>query len=417
MGAWLIALLWADPISAQDAAVVGVPMNREGSGTSWLPDQSLMHAVHGQRGPWDLMAHGNVFLQYLYDDGPRGHEQAGSINWIMGMARRPLGAGRLGFKVMTSLEPLTIPGCGYPDLLASGESCDGHSIVDRQHPHDLFMEAAAVYERPLTGAIGLQLYGGPVGEPALGPVAYPHRLSAMANPLAPISHHWLDATHITFGVITGGVHGRQWKAEGSLFNGREPDENRYDFDLARLDSFSGRFSLSVSPALALQVSAGRLTEAEPAHDNDAVDVDRMTASAIYHRLLGTGPGLWASTVAWGRNREAGESTSFLLLESSLRLPAGHTLFARADVGHKDAHDLGLDDPEGRLRVLKLQGGYVHDLQVSETFEAGIGVSISGSIVPEALRNAYSGRTLPGIGVFLSLRPGAMIGGADPHAGH
>src|SRR5437773_6012352 len=205
-------------------------MAREGSGTAWLPDASPMYAIHWQRGPWQLMAHNNAFLQFLHESGERGDDQFGSINWIMGMAQRKAGKGRVMFRGMFSAEPGTIRGCGYPDLLASGEQCRGETIHDRQHPHDLMMELSAAYDAPLKGSVHWQIYGGPVGEPALGPAAYPHRVSAMPNPLAPISHHWLDSTHITFGVITGGVYGQRWKAEASVFNGREPDEKRTNFD-------------------------------------------------------------------------------------------------------------------------------------------------------------------------------------------
>src|SRR5688572_21478970 len=237
---------------------------REGSGTSWLPTNSDMYAVHSRAGQWELMWHGNAYLQFLHESANehRGSTQTGSINWLMGMARRELGAARVGFRTMLSLEPATVGGCGYPDLLATGEQCDGESIHDRQHPHDFFMELAGEYERPVRGNLRWQVYGGLAAEPALGPVAYPHRLSAMPNPLAPIGHHWLDASHITFGVVTTGLFTQRWKAEASVFNGREPDENRWDFDLAALDSFSGRVSFAPTGDIALQVSAGHLNDAE-----------------------------------------------------------------------------------------------------------------------------------------------------------
>ena len=233
-------------------------MPREGSGTAWLPDNSPMYAIHWQRGPWQIMFHENAFLQSLQESGDRGASQTGSINWVMGMAQRNVGPGRINFRAMVSGEPWTIGGCGYPDLLASGEVCEGQQIHDRQHPHDLFMELAATYDAPLSGQTRWQLYGGPVGEPALGPVAYPHRLSAMPNPIAPVSHHWFDSTHVSFGVVTAGVYGDRWKAEGSAFNGREPDENRKDFDFGSLNSFSGRFWFLPTANVALQVSAGAI---------------------------------------------------------------------------------------------------------------------------------------------------------------
>lgn len=405
---------------APPESAVQVPMSREGSGTSWLPDHSPMYAVHADRGGWELMGHGNAFLQYLRDQKPRGYEQTGSINWFMGMARRPLAQGRLGLKAMMSLEPATIGGCGYPDLLASGEQCDAEAIVDQQHPHDLFMELAATWERPLSRGLGFQIYGGPVGEPALGPVAFPHRVSSMPNPVAPISHHWLDASHITFGVVTAGLQAQRWKAEGSVFNGREPDADRYDFDLAALDSYSGRLWFLPTSGLALQISAGHLKEAEPGHDagDPRVNVDRMTASVTYHRLLGGGPGLWASTAAWGQNREAGESTNFLLVETTLNLLERHAWFGRLDVGQKEAHDLDIHGAEGSFTLAKVQGGYLRYVDLGSTFKAGLGATVTASVLPGALQDAYGGGTALGLGVFLTLRPrGMMMTGSDPHAGH
>src|SRR5689334_11976027 len=149
---------------------------REGSGTSWLPDETPMYAIHRQAGDWTLMGHGNVFLQYLQETGDRGSKQFGGVNWLMGMADRTVGRGHFGLRGMVSLEPWTIRGCGYPDLLASGEICHGEAIHDRQHPHDLFMELAATYDRPLAGDVRVQVYGGPAGEPALGPTAFSHRI-------------------------------------------------------------------------------------------------------------------------------------------------------------------------------------------------------------------------------------------------
>src|SRR5688572_22086449 len=159
----------------------------EASGTSWVPDVTPMYGRHVAAGRWELMLHGNAFLQYLNEYAPihRGSHQLGSINWVMAMGRRPLASGRFGLRTMLSLEPWTIPGCGYPDLLATGELCDGDGLHDRQHPHDLFMELAAEYERPVPGGLTWHLYGGPSAEPALGPPAFPHRVSAMPNPVAP----------------------------------------------------------------------------------------------------------------------------------------------------------------------------------------------------------------------------------------
>lgn len=393
---------------AQHMQSGGVFPAREGSGTAWLPETTPMYALHGQVGAWELMWHGNAFLQFLHEEAEdsRGASQGGSINWVMAMARRNVGAARVGLRGMLSLEPATIPGCGYPDLLATGEVCDDHPIHDRQHPHDLFMELAADYERPLTGTVRWQLYGALAGEPALGPAAYPHRLSALPNPLAPIGHHWLDATHITYGVITGGVFNPRWKVEASVFNGREPDENRWDLDLAALDSFSARVTLAPTAALAVQLSAGHLNEAEAGHDGGPrLDVDRVTASATYHRML-RADSFWASTVAWGRNKEQGESTHSLLLETNVTLDERDAIFGRFEVGGKAAHDLDIHGADEVFTVSKLQGGYTRYLPAIGGLRPGVGGSVSASFVPSTLEPTYGSRANMGFALFVTLRPGA-----------
>ena len=429
VGALLVACVAvAPPVSAQEppahehpspdavpaaqhehgAAVPALFSTRDASGTAWLPAVTPMHGVHRQARGWDVMLHGNGYVQLLHEAAPehRGATQAGSINWLMAMARRPLGGGSVGFRSMISLEPWTIPGCGYPNLLATGEVCEGDTIHDKQHPHDLFMEIAAEIDRPLAGALRWQLYGGLAGEPALGPPGFPHRISAMPNPLAPITHHWLDATHITFGVLTSGVYGGRWKAEGSLFNGREPDERRYNLDLARLDSVAGRLWFLPTETLALQVSAGRLHEAEPAHAGEpAINVTRVTASATRHRRFGDGGHLWATTAAWGANREARETTHGLMLESSLSVSGRHTWFGRLEVNGKPAHDLHIHEASGVFTVGKLQGGYTHYLSTAGGWNPGIGASASAAVVPPALEPRYGGVGL-GVGIFVTLRPAA-----------
>jgi hypothetical protein len=385
-----------------------VQMAREGSGTAWLPDASPMYAIHWQRGQWQLVAHESAFLQFLHESGDRGDNQFGSINWIMGMAQRNAGNGRVTLRGMFSAEPATIGGCGYPDLLASGEQCNGGTIHDRQHPHDLIMELSAAYDAPLEGSVHWQIYGGPAGEPALGPVAYPHRISAMPNPLAPISHHWLDSTHIAFGVITGGVYGKRWKAEASVFNGREPDEKRTNLDFGALDSASGRFWFLPTSQLALQISAGRLTEAEePEGVGSRNDVSRVTASATYHRTLRDN-GVWATTLAWGHNEESGQSSNALLIETNVTLEDRDSWFGRFETADKTGHDLAIAESDQDFAVAKLQGGYTRYLSAWKGLKPGIGASLSAGFVPERLKSAYGSRVNAGFGVFLTLRPAAMM---------
>jgi hypothetical protein len=378
---------------------------RDASGTAWQPDASPMYAFHGQAGGWNLMAHGNAFIQFLHESGPRGDDQFGSISWVMGMTNRIVRGGNLGLRGMFSLEPWTIRGCGYPDLLASGEICHGTAIHDLQHPHDLLMEIAVQYNHPLAASVRWQVYGGPAGEPALGPAAFPHRLSAMANPMAPIGHHWLDSTHITFGVVTAGMYGNRWKAEASVFNGREPDEDRTSPDFGALDSVSGRFWLLPSANLALQVSAGRLTDAEPAaNSGQRIDVDRVTASATYHRASGEGI-MWANTIAWGRNAEPDHASNALLVETNVTDAERHTWFGRFEIVGKSAHDLNLPG-DSTFTVGKLQGGYTRSLETWRGLKLGVGAGLSVGFVPADLRSVYGSRLNVGFAVFTTFRPAA-----------
>lgn len=384
-----------------------MPESREGSGTSWLPDESPMRAIHVEKNGWMLMTHFNAFVQHLHESGDRGSLQTGSTNWLMGMAKHPAGAGTFMVRGMVSAEPWTIGGCGYPDLLATGETCDGAAIHDRQHPHDLFMELAAHYDHPIAKGLHLQLYGGPVGEPALGPVAFMHRVSAFSNPLAPITHHWFDSSHITFGVATAGLYGTRWKIEGSAFNGREPDEHRTGIDLAAMDSYSARLSISPAPRWSMQISGGRLHEVEPGHQGEpAIDVDRVTASATYHRSLSSA-GLWASTIAWGRNAERfGAATNAVFVETNLSPDGRNTIFGRFEVVAKTAHDLALSGDE-IFTVAKVQGGYTRYFMKWKSVLGGVGAGASIGIVPRGLAASYGRRGNPGGNVYLTLTPAAM----------
>jgi hypothetical protein len=378
--------------------------SREGSGTAWLPQTTPMYAFHRDVGSWQVMLHGNAFLQYLADAGDRGRDQAGSINWLMVMARHEVGAGRVGLRGMFSAEPWTIRGCGYPDLFASGERCGGQTNHDLQHPHDLFMELAAEYVQPISETMNWQVYGAAAGEPALGPVPFPHRASALPNPVAPISHHWLDSTHVSFGVVTSGVYTARWKAEGSVFNGREPDEYRKTIDFGALDSFSGRLSFAPSDGWMLQVSAGHLREAEAGDTAESArtDVNRVTASAMYHRALGAA-GLWATTVAWGRNSEEHHATHAMLVETSLAANAHDTWYGRFEVNGKSPHDLVVDAADQVFTLSKIQGGYTRYLGDWYAVTPGLGLSGSAAIAPSSLKRVYGGRVNYGFAIYLTLR--------------
>src|ERR1043166_3832559 len=302
-------------------------MTREGSGTSWVPDTTPHEGVHGKVGDWSTMWHGYLNLISDHQGGPRGGDKTFVNGMVMGMAQRPLGDGTLGVRTMLSPDPF-MGKSGYPLLLASGETADGRThLIDRQHPHDLFMELAAIYSRPLSATSSVFLYAGLPGEPALGPPAFMHRASGMDIPEAPITHHWLDSTHITFGVVTAGVVVDNWKLEASAFRGREPDQYRYDIEAPKLDSFSARLSWNPVRELSIQISASRLHAPEAL--DPLVNEDRITASATYTQPFGN-DNLWSTTFAWGRKiLRPGETLDGYLLESALILQKTYTVFMRA----------------------------------------------------------------------------------------
>src|SRR5256714_4961802 len=225
------------------AGAAGVSLTRMSSGTAWLPDAARLRASHATLGAWAVMLHGAAVLPYDRQSGTRAAEQLGSINWLMAVATRPVGRGAVRVRAMVSAEPWTVTGRGYPELLQVAEPYQGTTVTDRQHPHDLVSELAVLYERPV-GTAGLSLYLAPVGEPALGPVAYMHRPSAAYDPMAPLGHHMQDFTHISDGVATLGVFTRRFKVEASVFNGAHPDEVRTDLDPVRLDAYGGRLGFN-----------------------------------------------------------------------------------------------------------------------------------------------------------------------------
>ncbi len=377
------------------------------------------------------MLHGNAFLQYDkqgYGDNKRGDSQFGSVNWGMLMAGRNVGAGFLTLRGMMSLEAFTVTGAGYPLLLQTGESYQGQPLHDRQHPHDLFMELAAMYDQPLASNLAFSLYVAPVGEPALGPVAYPHRPSAMDDPLAPISHHWQDATHISFGVITAGFYSRHVKLEGSIFNGREPDEIRTNFDYRgrSLDSYSGRLTLNPSDNWSLQGSYGYIKSPEGL--NPERSLHRLTASVLNGRQLGSG-GQWSSALIYGANQESGESSlsNSVVLESDAQLDQWNTIFGRVEFVQKSAGDLVLQDSgipvntfpvctfcqpssfpdDTRFNVGVAALGYVREIAKFSGGTIGLGARGAINFVPEALRSTYGTRTPIGTSIYLRFRPTSM----------
>ena len=364
-------------------------MQREASGTSWQPDSTPLEGMHSMQGGWMTMLHG--FLDAIYDDqgGPRGTAETTATSMLMFMARRELGDGAFGVRLMLSAEPLMGP-AGYPLLFQSGESANGRvPLIDRQHPHNLLMEAAVTWSRELTRASSVFLYAGAAGEPALGPTTFMHRLSGMDDPEAPITHHWLDSTHVTFGVVTAGYVWQSFKLDASVFNGREPDQHRYDLELRPLDSWSARLTWNPSRDLSMQVSSGRL--AAPEQLQPGVAVQRSTASLSYNAPL---PGRWwQTTLAWGHNTpSAGRTSDAWLLESALSLSAAQTLFARAERVAKDELFLPGAPLYGEaFTVGKLSLGYIYDLAHFEGLALGVGGLVSSYSFPAALNPTYGDR--------------------------
>ncbi|MDD5691760.1 MAG: hypothetical protein PHP10_01125 [Candidatus Omnitrophica bacterium] len=365
----------------------GYPETREASGTSWQPESSPMEGVHFTAAGWDLMAHGYVFGIYDHQGGKRGKDKSFSTSMFMLMGDRKAGPGILGFRSMLSLDPL-MGKRGYPLLFQTGETYDGiHPLIDRQHPHDFFMEEAVTYSLPLSEKSSLFGYFGLPGEPALGPPAFMHRFSAMDNPEAPLSHHWLDSTHITFGVATLGYIFGNFKIDASVFRGREPNENRWEMESPKFDSYSARLTFNPTENLSFQGSYGYLDS--PEQLEPSVDIARITASAIYNRDFKNG--VWQTTFAWGRNdKKPGLDTNAFLLESALNFSKTHTWFSRFEYVQKDELFVEGDPMAGKsYDVKKFTLGYVYDFPEWNNLQLGLGSSYSIHFISKTLEEVYS----------------------------
>lgn len=377
-------------------------MNREASGTAWQPDASPAHGgLHAMRGPWMLMGH--VMLNGVYDwqDGPRGDEKPFLAGMIMGSARRDFANGdALNFRAMLSPDPF-MGARGYPLLFAAGETADGvEPLVDRQHPHDLFMELSASYSHRFARNASVFVYGGLPGEPAFGPPAFMHRLSAMDSPEAPITHHWLDSTHITFGVVTAGVVLGDWKLEASQFRGREPDQDRYDIETGNLDSTSARISWNPTEHLSLQASWADIQSPEALEPDE--NEERWSVSGIYTRPIGAN-GWWSTTLAFANK----ERTDAVSLDAWLAEAAWHpndrwTLFARGEAIETDelgaAHHGPVED------VQRLSLGAIRDFRINQTTVFGVGAVVQQHLASDALEPLYDGDP-QGAMAFVRLRIG------------
>jgi hypothetical protein len=364
----------------------GYGMSREASGTSWQPEAAPHAGIHFMvpiaDADWMVMLHGRVNGIADWQSGPRGGDQVFSTSMLMAMATHDLADGdTLGLKVMLSGDPF-MGRSGYPLLLASGETANGITpLIDRQHPHDLFMEMAASYSHPLSDTDSLFLYGGYPGEPALGPSAYMHRISAEDDPMTPISHHWLDSTHVTFGVVTAGLVLDQWKLEVSQFTGREPDQYRFDFDPPRFDSTAARLSFNPDSHWSLQVSIGWLKSPEQLEPN--VDEQRVTASATYYNDFSFGS--LAATLAFGRKHLSSAVTEdAFLAEAEVKPDPFWTLFVRGE-------SIGSDElvPGPAVRGAgELSFGAIHDWALDAHWKAGLGGLYAFDFAPSSPTASY-----------------------------
>ena len=387
---------------AMAGALGPYPMAREASGTAWQPDASEHSGIMEQAGDWTLMGHGVLNLVYDHQSGRRGDDKLFASGMLMGMARRPIGDGTLQFKAMVSPDPL-MGKSGYPLLLASGETADGETrLIDRQHPHDFFMELSASLSQNIGPNSSVFLYGGLPGEPAFGPPAFMHREAILASPEAPISHHWLDSTHISFGVLTGGIVLDRVKLEVSRFNGREPDQHRWNIETGPLDSTAVRLSWNPTDNLSLQGSWGHFED--PEQLEPGVDQKRWSASALYARDVAP-DWKFAGTLAWGRKTiehhgEALKDDAFVA-EASLK-HRQWTIFGRGEVT-ENRELLDIDEHGPAFRVGKVSLGAVRDFKLAEHLSVGAGGLFAVNFVPDGLEPLYGGKHPIGAMGFLRLK--------------
>jgi hypothetical protein len=366
------------------------PMTRESSGTSWQPDSSPTEGVHAMKDDWMFMMHGYANAIYDIQGGPRGDDMFFSTNMLMFMMQHPFFNGTWGFRSMASLEP-TIGRDGYPLLFQTGETANGVThLVDRQHPHDFIMELATTYSLPISSDSSAFIYFGLPGEPALGPTTFMHRFSGEVIPDAPITHHWLDSTHITYGVITFGYIKDGIKVENSFFRGREPDQFRWNIETPRFDSYCVRATINPDKNLSCQISYGHLISPEQLTPD--TDVDRLTASVAYNKTFRNAN--WQTTVAYGENwNDPGRALPAYLAESAITFSDKYTFFGRGEFVYKDELFQEGSPLEGKVfSVGKAEAGFLYDFLKTNHIYFGIGYSASLYFYSNDLDGAYGDAT-------------------------
>jgi hypothetical protein len=398
------------------ATLEGEILDHSNSGTSVEPDSSTSPMLMTMRGGWMLMLHGVAFVATQQQTGPRGADKVFSTNWAMGMAQHDAGPGTVTLRAMLSLEPATISGRFYPELLQVGETAFGRPIVDGQHPHNFFMELAGIYDVHVGEHALVSFYAAPVGDPALGPPAFPHRASADEDPLAVLGHHLQDSTHISGSVFTLGAAYRWVRVEASGFHGREPGENRWTIPVGAIDSWAARLTVNPARNWSVQYSIGRLHSPEAVSPQE--DTLRMTASVDYHRALfldanHAARGDWASILVWGRNKMLpdGEVFNSYLAEGRLRFADRNAVWMRIENVDRSTELLLGQNPvpagfEERFlaRVQAYSVGYDRDVFVTPRTRTALGAQVTVYGVPGSLQSTY-GDVPVGVAVFLRFRPG------------
>jgi hypothetical protein len=378
------------------------------SGTDAEPNSTPSEMLVATKGSWNFMFHGEAFLNEIQQSGPRGADKLFSTNWFMPMAQHEFSHSTLTLRTMFSLEPATVSERRYPELFQQGETAYGLPIVDGQHPHDFFMELAALYDYKVDKNTLLSVYIAPVGDPALGPIAYPHRASASEDPVAPLGHHLQDSTHISDDVITAGATYRIVRLEASGFHGREPDESRWSIQSGAVDSWSTRLTVNPAQDWSFQYSIAQLHSPEALQPNE--DIRRMTASLMYNRPIHDGN--WNSMILWGRNQSLSDGNvgNAYLLESTLRFRGRNCAWTRIENVDR-TNELLLGEtalPSNFVeryftRVQAYTAGYDRDVVKVRHVSVALGGEITLYGVPQVLETTYGSHPI-GVVAFLRVRP-------------
>lgn len=406
---WIVLTAIFQSLACAQGGMGGMDMMSQASGTSMNPESWSMPMSMRSLGSWSLMLMGQAFVVDTQQSGPRGGDKFYAPNWFMGAVQRSVGGGGFQIQLMLSLEPATITGRSYPELFQTGETAFGKPLVDEQHPHNFIMALGFQYTRRIGDGATLQFYFAPVGDPALGPVAFPHRASASELPQAPLSHHWQDSTHIADDVVTVAARRKWIRLEASGFHGAEPGENRWIVQQGAIDSWSARLSVFPSKNWMAQASVGRIAHPEQLEPGDVI---RSTASLHYSRPMPGGES-WSSSLIWGRNHETytQHNLNSFLAESVLPIPGKNFLTGRFELVDKDelfSNNPALEEELGHtagstFRIGGYTMGITHDLpKLIPGVEMGIGVNATTYSLPAAIKPYYGDRP-HGVDVYLRLR--------------